>query len=259
MTLAETQALFHAAITGAGADPAAIEACFLGTRDLPVRERLEIYSGMWFWRQVDGLLAEFPALQASLGAERFTSLCRDYLREHPSDHHDIGRLGRALAPFLRRHPAPDRGDLADLAELEWARSEVFFEAESAPVGRDALAELGPGAFATARLRFIPAFRLLELEHPVGETLGRALRGEVGPVAPRSPTRIAVWRTKHEVFHAPIGELEALALVRAREGALLGVVCATFSGEEDPAASAFAALASWVDEGWVAGIEAGGAR
>lgn len=261
MTLAETQALFHAAVAGAGANPAALEACFAGTPALPVAGRLGIYAGMWSARQVEALRAEFPALLACLGEERFEALCRDYLRAHPSEHHDIGRLGHALAAFLREHPAPDRDDLGDLAELEWTRSEVFFEgaAAGAPARREALAALGPGGFSGARLRLSPALRLLRLDHPAQEAWGRARRDEdpapTGPVA----TGLAVWRAGHEVFHAPLGEAEARGLGLALEGASLGQVCAAFSAEEDPAAAAFAALASWLDEGWVAGLEEGGER
>jgi hypothetical protein len=258
MTLAETQALFHAAATGAGADPAALEACFAGTLALPAADRLAIYAGMWWWRQAEALRAEFPALLACLGPERFDALCRGYLEAHPSEHHDIGRLGWALAAFLRSHPAPGRGDLGDLAELEWARAEVFFEAETEAAGRGALAELGADRFAGARLRLSPALRLLRLDHPAQESWARALRGEgPAPVGP-APTRLAVWRAGHEAFHAPLGEAEARALGQALEGATLGQVCAAFAAEGDPAAAAFAALSSWLDEGWVAGIEVGGA-
>jgi hypothetical protein len=260
MTLAETQALFHAAAAGEGADPAALERCFAGTGPLPAAARIGIYAGMWLARQVGALGAEFPALAACLGEERFEALCRDYLRAHPSAHHDIGRLGHALAAFLREHPAPDRGDLGDLAELEWARSEAFFEAAPAegPAGREALAALGPERFAAARLRLVPALRLLRLGHPAQESWARALRGE-GP-APSGPaaTWLAVWRGGHEVFHAPLGEAEARALGQALEGATLDQLCAAFAAEEAPAAAAFAALTSWLDEGWVAGIEEGGA-
>jgi hypothetical protein len=258
MTLAETQALFHAAATGAGADPAALEECFAGTPALPAADRLAIYAGMWWWRQVEALRAEFPALLACLGPERFDALCRGFLQAHPSEHHDIGRLGRALAAFLRSHPALAGGDLGDLAELEWARSEVFFEAEAGTAGREALAALGPDRFAGARLRLSPALRLLRLDHPAQESWGRALRGE--DPAPCGPAAawLAVWRAGHEVFHAPLGEAEARALGQALGGATLGQLCAAFTAEEDPAAAAFAALASWLDEGWVAGIEEGGA-
>lgn len=257
MTLAETQALLHAAITGGDVSPGAIETCFEGTARLPAADRVGIYADMWFWRQAEALVAEFPALAACLGEERFQALCRDYLRAHPSDHHDIGRLGRRLAAFLRFHPAPERSDLGDLAELEWVRSEVFFEAPGRAAGREVLAALGPDEFVRARLRFVPALRLLALAHPAHEPWGRVMRGEAPAPALPAPTHLAVWRTGHDVFHAPIDGHEALALRAAMAGASLLDVCARFSAVDEPVTAGFAALSSWVDEQWVAAVEPAG--
>lgn len=255
MTLAEYQALFHATITQGEADPRAIEACFAGTPSLPAADRLRIYADMWFWRQHDALQAEFPALHASLGATRFPALCRDYLRVHPSEHADLGRLGRHLAGFLRAHPAPGRAELADLAALEWARSEVFSEAEARAVGREVVGALPPERFARARLRFVPALRLLALEHPAHERWARAVgAAPPGPIGP-AETWLVVWRAGFEVFHAALDRHEALALGAALGGASLLDVCARFAAVDEPVAAGFAALASWIDEGWVAAIEA----
>lgn len=256
MTLRETQALFHAAITGGGVDGAALEACFAGTSDLPAADRVDIYAGMWFWRQVEALRAEFPALASCLGPERLEALCRDYLRVHPSEHHDIGRLGRHLGAFLRRHPAAERSDLGDLAELEWARSEVFFEAPAEAVAQERLAELAPEGFGRARLRFVPALRLLRLGHPVQEPWLEAIRGVAATPAPAAPTFLAVWRAGSEVLHAPLDPSEGLALQAALSGARLLDVCERFAAADEPAEAGFAALASWLDEGWVAGVELG---
>lgn len=253
MSLARTQALFHAAITGGDADPADLAACFAGTDALPVTDRLAIYAGMWFWRQVEALRAEFPALASLLGEDRFAALCRAYLEAHPSEHHDIGRLGRHLAEYLRRHPAPERSDLGDLAELEWARSEVFFAAELEPVGRGALASLGPTDFPGARLRVVPALRLLSLQYPAHLSRQSALHGQE-TVTAREDTCLVVWRQGEEVFHAPVDRVEAEALQAVLAGARLMDVCAVFERAERPAETAFAALASWVDEGWIGGVE-----
>ena len=254
MTLAETQALFHAAITGDLIDRLAVSPALRGTAELPAADRLRIYADMWFWRQEDALRAEFPAVAASVGEERFRLLCREYLRAHPSEHHDIGRLGRHLPAFLRRHPAPDRSDLGDLAELEWARSEVFFEGPSRVAGREALASLAPDEFPRARLRFVPALRLLSLEHPVHEPWREALRGEEPRPAHPSPTHLAVWRAGQDVLHAPLDGNEGTALRAALAGASLLDVCARFAAVDEPATAGFVALSSWIDEGWVSAVQ-----
>lgn len=251
MTLAETQAAFHALATRAADPPKAAEEFLVGSTELPANERIGIYADMYLWRLSDALREDYPKLAALLGDERFLALADAYAREHPSDRPDLGQLGRHLPAFLRRFPAPERADLADLAALEWARSEVFFGAPATPVARDALAALGPDAFVDARLEPIPALRVLVLEHDAA-TLWRRLEDGERPDAPiADPTAVVVWRSGFEVFHASVELDEARALELARAGEPLSSVCAAFGEREDPAAAAFAALASWFEEGWIA--------
>jgi hypothetical protein len=254
MNLDQTQELFHRILTGAApVSREEIEACFLPSRELSAAERARIYADMYVWRQVDALRQDFGQLARVLGDGEFYALCEGYVRAHPSEHHDLGKLGRRLAEFVRSHPGA-RSDLGDLAELEWARAEVFFEAPAAPVTRAALAALGPGAFVGARLKLVPALRLLRLEHDVLH-LWRRLEGGLPPEAPiAAPVAVAVWRPAFDVFHTALAPDEAVALERAMAGATLGEVCAAFEAREAPAQAAFAALASWLDEGWVAEID-----
>jgi hypothetical protein len=65
--------------------------------------------------------------------------------------------------------------------------------------------------------------------------------------------VVVWREGFEVFHGRIELDEAAALGAARAGDPLERVCAAFGRREDPATAAFAALASWFDQGWIAAI------
>jgi hypothetical protein len=254
MTLAETQALFHEAITSPSALPKErLGACFAGTPDLPAEDRVAIYANMYLWRLVDALRETFPNLARHLGAERFAALSEDYLRRNPSDHHDVGRVGRRLAAFLREHPDPARPDLADLAGLEWARHEVFFAPPAEPAGPDAFAGLGPEAFARTALVLSPALRVVVLEHAVAPAWRRLEDGE--PLDPPSPgaSAVAVWRSGFEVFHAALPLDEAVALEGAAAGDDLARICAAFADREDPAAAAHAALSSWLEEGWIVAV------
>jgi hypothetical protein len=63
----------------------------------------------------------------------------------------------------------------------------------------------------------------------------------------------VWREGFDVFHGRLDLDEARALDDARAGEPLARICAAFGQRGDPAAAAFAALASWFDQGWVAAI------
>lgn len=255
MRLAETQALFHAAVTRAAGDRSrALERCFTGSADLPAAERVAIYADMYLWRLVDALREDYPKVAALLGDDRFLALAEAYVREHPSRHHDLGRLGAHLPAFLRAHPDPGRPDLADLAALEWARNEVFFEEEVERARPDALAALPTAEFLQARLRLVPALRLLPVEHDAAG-LWRALEREE-PAPPPAPGihAIAVWREELEVFHTALALDEATALEGAAAGDPLARVCAAFAERADAAQAAFGAIASWFEEGWIASVE-----
>jgi len=253
MTLAETQALFHEALTRPEAvDPARITACFAGTDELPALDRVAIYQDMYRWRLVDALRETFPKLALALGDERFAPLAGAYLRRHPSEHHDIARVGRELAAFLRAFPDPGRPDLGDLAELEWARQEAFFAAAAPPAGPEVLAGLAPEAFARTSLSLAPSLRLVRLDH-AATALWRDLEDGRAPAPPApGPAAVAVWRPAHEVVHAalPLDEAEALRL--ALLGRPLAAVCEPFAGRGDQAEGAHAALSSWLEEGWITG-------
>ncbi len=253
MTLAETQALFHEILTTAEPlPPERVETCFRGTAALPAVERVGIYASMYVWRLIDALRETFPNLARYLGDERFAALGEAYVREHPSEHHDVGQLGRRLAAFLRQHPDPERPDLADLAELEWARNEVFFAPPVEPVGPDAVARLSSESFARASLVLSPALRVLFLDH--APSLWRRLEhGE--PPDPPSPgaSAVAVWRNVFDVFHCTLPLDEAEALRGAGAGDALAQICAAFAAGRAPAADAYAALSSWLDEGWIVAV------
>ncbi len=253
MTLAETQALFCEAITGAAPLAAdRLEACFAGTPELPAAARVAIYADMYRYRLIDALRVSFPELVRYLGDETFAALAEDYLARHPSEHHDVGQVGRHLPAFLRQHPDPERPDLADLAELEWTRQEVFFAPPAAPIGPEALAGLDAGGFARTGLRISPALQVLVQPLAAAPLWRRLEDGEPpDPPAP-GPAAVAVWRTDFEVFHTSLPLDEAAALGAARAGASLADICAAFGEREEPAAAAHRALSGWLAEGWVVG-------
>lgn len=250
MTLAETQGLFHAFATrspeASGRDP---DETFVGTPSLPASERLAIYANMYLWRQVDALREDFPKLVAVLGDDRFYDLAEGYVREHPSEHPSLSKLGRRVADYLVRHSA-GRPDLPDLARLEWARAEAF-EAEDVPLaGIDSLRAVPPAELPRVRIDFTPALRLLRLDYDA-PTLWRAIEdGAALPQPRRAEVDVAVWRKEFEVFHAVLPADEARAVERAMAGEPFGAVCEPFAERDDAVETAFRTVASWFAEGWV---------
>jgi hypothetical protein len=258
MTLADTQALLHEAITsGADLAPGRVDGCVASTPVLSARESVAIYANMYAGRLVDALRETFPNLARHVGDEAFAGLAEDYVRRHPSEHHDVGQVGRLLPAFLREYADPERPWLADLAELEWARHDAFFAPDADPVGASTLAALGPGDLTVTGLSLHPALRVLVLDHAIAP-LWRALeRGEPAGDPDAGVSPVAVWRSGFEVHHCALTPEEAMALEGAARGESIARVCAAFADQEVPAAAASGAIASWFREGWVVGRRGAG--
>lgn len=226
---------------------------------LSARGRVEIYADMYFARLLEVLRGAFPKLALALGDDAFSTLAADYLDACPSRHPSLRFLGDRLAEFLRararsaRRSAALPGWASDLAALEWARYDVFDDADAPLLTRGALGRLDPAAFATLPVRLQPAHRVLTTATAV-ETVWRALaRGEPAPAPARAASALLVWRQDTMfVYHRRIADLEREALALAARGcsfaALCEAVAARVAGDEGAATAAFQLLAGWVDDG-----------
>ncbi|HEY4238969.1 MAG TPA: DNA-binding domain-containing protein [Kofleriaceae bacterium] len=262
MTLAELQDAFWSLATreaaggepgsGGGPDSRAPDPAniFVSAGELDAAARIEIYADMYEWRMVDALREDFPKVAALAGDERFYELAAAYLRAHPSTHPSLSRFGRAFPEFV----AATGAALGDLARLEWARAEIFEEANVEPATTEDLAALASSdEFVVTTLRVIPALRLLRLAHDV-IPVWQAIEDEEEdqPDARERETFIAVWRTDFDIFHVGVSPAEATALERAMGGANVGAICAAFEDQPDAIEAALRAVGSWFTEGWIAG-------
>jgi hypothetical protein len=210
-------------------------------------ERLDVYADMYFYRLRDCLAEDYPNLAKWVGPQHFHNLVTDYLLAHPSRHYSLRELGRALPDFLVGHPLVNRFPLAPgLATLEWARVDVFDEADSAALDREALLE---HATAPERclLGLIPAARLIRLDAEV-LPLWRRLEDGEDAGQPGSETAAAgetvaacVWRRDFAVFHRSVASDEAGCLAALADGpislAALGDVLLEGEGADPEAAGA----------------------
>src|SRR5262249_59341876 len=128
---------------------------------------------------------------------------------------------RELPGFLRSWSGEGaRADLPDLATLEWARAKVFEERNVEPAPAELLRSVAADELPRLRLRFVPALRVLELGHDLGD-LWETLEARVPP----SPTlqheqSVAIWRKSFEWLLARTDPNQARAAWRARPGARL---------------------------------------
>jgi hypothetical protein len=211
---------------------------------------LEIYNRQYWFRLIDAVSNDFPALNAMLGAKRFDALVLAYIRENPSTSWTLRDLGGKLPDWLAGHPefTGRRHLLAiDIARLEWAYVEAFDSKRVAPLCAEDIQELGPDAQITLQ----PHIQLLELQHPVDElvmvvhrdapeidivsnaAMARKQQSRVSlPPMHRTPIFLAVHRFDELVYYRRI-EREAFRMLSAlRNGSSISdAIESAFSGSD----------------------------
>lgn len=227
---------------------------------LAPEERVEIYRGMFPLRMIEALEADYPALRHHLGEGGFAGLALAYVEAHPSRSYTLNRLGdhlpRHLAGALGRVDAPF---LADLARAELAMTEVFDAAEEAPLTEEAVQGIAAEHWAGARLRPVPAFRVLAFRHDVARHLDAASNGTPPPAPRRRASFLAFHRRDYSIRRRTLArpEFDALAALAAgapvAEAIALGARGLRASERE---ARVFRWFRSWIAAGYFAGIEIG---
>jgi len=203
-------------------------------------ERLEIYNRQYWFRIIDALSEDFPALRAVLGTERFDELIRAYLRHNPSTSFTLRDLGSKMPEWIRLHCecSDEEHDLAvDVVDIEWAYVEAFDRAALPPVNVPEQLQLNP----TSTLKLQPHLQLLALRYPVDELVmavhrdspssdlmsnailepDRTVSGALPPME-RQEIWLAVHRFENSIYYRRL-EKETFALLASlRSGEPLGI-------------------------------------
>lgn len=109
----------------------------------------------------------YPVVLKRVGDDFFRQLVFHYRARFPSRSGDLHWAGREFPEFLAEHlRATEYEWIADLARLEWARSEASVAPEPPAVGVAALAEFAPQEIEHVVFRLQPSLRLVASEFPV---------------------------------------------------------------------------------------------
>jgi hypothetical protein len=157
---------------------------------LTAAERLDIYQSGYCARLVECLADDYPALAASLGADRFEELAHAYVRRHPSRSPNLNAFGRHMPSFCRESDVladAERVFYAELAMLEWAIVEVIHAEAAKPLDAAVLQKMTPDAWATARFARSEAVRLLHFAYPVNAFF-QEFRSSKDGTPPKIPER-----------------------------------------------------------------------
>jgi hypothetical protein len=154
-------------------------------------ERLELYHRQYWYRLLDSIAEDFPALRRLLGDEAFWRLMEAYLEAMPPVSFTLRHLGAGLADFIAERAADvSRAVHAEeLARIEYALCQAFEAGETRPVD--------PSEVRQGRLALQPHVHLLALRTN-GDTLWRAAgRGrrpaKLGPPSAEPRRFVVVYR------------------------------------------------------------------
>jgi len=213
--LPDLQAAFRAGTLGRDAAAAAA----LADGGMENGHRFGIYRNNIF-RSLTGVLeAAFPTVSRLVGDENFAVLAHRFIAAHPPQRPELYAYGGDFAAFLAgfRPAVEELPFLPDLAQVEWAVNEAYFEADAEPLNAERLSGLAPERYAGLRLKLHPTVRLIESDWPVWDLWGaEALPEPWPPRKPEGAQRVLVRRpeSKVDVVMAAPGDFAFLGALAA---------------------------------------------
>ena len=162
--LARLQAAFAAAVFF---DHAPIPATIRGASGRGYASRFSVYRNNVLVGLVNAVGARYPVVRKLLWEDGFNRIARLYVTTEPPRSPVLLEYGESFPRFLRSFGQSISADyLADLAELESARTRAYHSADALPVGRDVFAKLAPDEIPNLRLELHPSVQLLKSRFPV---------------------------------------------------------------------------------------------
>jgi len=234
-----------------------LSAVVLPSHSMTSAERVGVYHGMYLMRMEEALETDYPVIRYHLGDHQFGHLVREYVQRHPSTSYTLNRLGDHLPQFFLDQPEwHDAAFLHDLARLELAMTEVFDEEESSALGSEELEAVPPEAWEEARLRPIPALRLLAFKHAVVPNLVAYHEDRPSPGPRRRASWLALYRRDYSVLRLELTRAEFDLLKAIVDGAPLGKALTAAAASKSPRQQAkiFRWFRTWVSEGLFTAIE-----
>ena len=244
--LCDLQHRFLAGVIGGDTDA---ESLIVDDDRVGAARRLDIYRHN-YRASLSGVLADhFERLNTYLGDDQFDNLAAAYCAANPSHTRNLRYYGAEFPAFLAQH-YPDDGELAELADLDWALRHAFDAADAPPLGAARIGALGD-AWIEHSLTLHPSVHLLPVRHNVAALWSSLDSGEAPPPVEHlaGAVSLLVWRHDSQSRFRTLDDGEGAALTILARGASfteLSAITIDRLGE----AAAMEALAAWLGR-WLA--------
>jgi hypothetical protein len=129
--------------------------------------RFGVYRNNVVLGMIKAIAARYPVVRRLLWDEAFNRVAYLYVMAEPPRSPVLLEYGETFPQFLRTTGRGASAEyLADIAELESARTRAYHAADASPVSREAFAALAPAELPAVRLRLHPSVTLLKSRFPV---------------------------------------------------------------------------------------------
>lgn len=210
----------------------------LGNRRLSKIKRLDIYANMYFFRILDCLKEDFPAVLKIIGKDRFHNLATDYLLKYPPRHWSLRYAGDRLPSFIKQHPIRKKHPfLEELAEMEWLLTQAFDARDDPPLRKEELESLEPSQWGKLSLTLHPSVHLKTFRWTVDQK--KVFQKTI---------HLLVWRQGFKVYYKRIDKFEWKVIRSLKRGARLAKVCemaTTLYGEKEASLKVAGLLHKWI--------------
>lgn len=229
-----------------------------GTEDAAARlgggDGLAVYQNNYRVSLMGSLEASFERVFLWLGDEAFASACANYIDDRPPHSWTLDAYGDAFAAFLALR-YPDDGEVADLAQIDWAVAQAFVGGDAQSVDAAALAGVDWNA---ARLTLVPSLLTLEIGSNADAIWLALVSGDDVPQPELLVERatVFVWRQGFETVMRRAHAIEARIAKLSREGMTFAACCGVLAGdlgEQGAVEQAGAVLGRWIAEGLLADL------
>lgn len=219
---------------------------------IEIDARLGIYRHAYHARLTEVLQDVFERTWAYLGDETFEQCAHHYIDQYPPSGRTLQGFGAAFPDWLGNR-FPHDADIAEVARIDWMLRFAFDGPDATPILIDDLALLTPDDLSVVTFQFHPTVALASLNCNAASIWEALDQGITPPAAAclNEPTWLLVWRKDFRPHFITIGEVEAAAIRKLRNGLCFADTCAALDTDfpdADVATAIGLALRRWVDDG-----------
>lgn len=218
-----------------------ITSAIVGTVNMPVTSRLQIYRDAYYLRLLEALQQDYPTLHALMGEEQFDQLGRHYIDSYPSHYRSIRWFGKDMALFLQHTQSnDDQPWQSEMAKFEWLLGQAFDAEDKTVITINAMAAIPAENWPGVSFKLHPSFCRFDLSWDI-VSVWKALK-ETGIATP--PKQVAsivcwmIWRKGYDIHFSSLTADEAYMVESMAMGATFATICE--------------GLCQWLEEEVVAG-------